>query len=180
MAEDYEMAFPLMKACAEQGNAKAQFLLALMYKDGEGTKPDQVAYAYWLGELVKSAERGDPVAQWELSCKLRWGNHFLQDVCKANNWLEQAAENGNGDAQFHLAHYLKHGEYGLEADSEKARFWFMRAFEQEYPEALYARSIELLEVSDKAKVLPQAIDLLKKAANQDFGPAKELLADLLH
>lgn len=180
MSENYAVAFPLMKKCAERDNPKAQFLLALMYKEGEGTESDDAAYRYWLQRLVTLATQGNAEAQWELSCKYRWANHFPLDIDKANCWLGEAAKNGNADAQYHLAVYYEHGDYGYEQARDKARYWFLKAVEQGYAEALYVYSFEFFEDTDKKRPSPRAMELLRRAADQNFSPAKELLKQLLH
>jgi TPR repeat protein len=139
-AGNVEAAFPLMKKLAEEGHAAACFLLALMYGSGEGTPIDKGAYRYWLEKFESLAKEGNPSAQWQLSCNLRWGNHFPLDISSANHWLAQAAENGDADAQFHLAHYVQYGEYGFEQDSAKAESWLEKAVAQQHPEALYTKA----------------------------------------
>jgi TPR repeat protein len=175
--EDYEKAFPLIKKIAEENDPNAQFILALMYKDGRGIHADEKAYKYWLSRFVDCAEAGNPKAQWELSCHYRWADHFPLDIGKANYWLEQAANNGNADAQYHLALYFQHAEYDYEEDADKARYWFMKAVEQDYPEALYVYCLEFFE---NEKPTPKAVELLKKAAEGGCPPAKELLAKFIH
>lgn len=178
MNEHYAVAFPTMKQLAEQGNPTAQFLLALMYKKGEGVVADEQEYAHWLRAFEESAERGHSGAQWELSCKHRSGNHFAQDIARANYWLERAAENGNADAQYHLSHYYKHGEFGYVPDSEKARFWLSQAVDQEHPEALWVYSFEFFEPDGQPS--EQALDLIRRAAAKAFPPAREFLQKRTH
>jgi hypothetical protein len=96
---DYDAAFPLMKKCAEGGHPSACFLLALMYRSGQGTTRDDEQYQYWLSRLLSIAEQGDPLAQWEVSCSFRWADHFPLDIELANYWLEKAAEGGHAEAQ---------------------------------------------------------------------------------
>ena len=54
--ENYEKAFTPYKKEAEQGNAEAQFFLAYMYDDGEGTEQDKQKAFYWY---TKAAEQGN-------------------------------------------------------------------------------------------------------------------------
>ena len=49
-----EEAFTSCKEEAEQGNAEAQFFLAYMYGDGEGTEQDKQKAFYWY---TKAAEQ---------------------------------------------------------------------------------------------------------------------------
>ena len=54
--ENYEKAFTLCKEDAELGDAEAQYYLAYMYDDGEGTELDNQKAFYWY---TKAAEQGN-------------------------------------------------------------------------------------------------------------------------
>jgi TPR repeat protein len=178
-SEDYDIAFPLMKQCAEQGHAKACFLLALMFLSAKGTPPDQEAYRYWLEKVEILAKDGDPSAQWELSCKYRWGNHFPTDIKKANYWLERAAESGNPDAQYHLAHYLRSGEFDWTPAPEQAEQWFQKALDQGHPEALYEQAMKRLALCN-GQMDDEILKLLRRAASAGFSQAAEFLRKATH
>jgi TPR repeat protein len=60
---DYNTAFNLCEKLAEQGLAKAQYNLGLMYKSGEGTPQDYAAAIKWF---TKSAAQGNDGAQTKL------------------------------------------------------------------------------------------------------------------
>ena len=126
-------ALELMEACAGQGDPVACYLAALWSLDSEGVPPDPERSRKWRQRLVASAESGHSEAQWELSCKYRWGNLFPADLQIANYWLERAAEGGWGEAQHHLAWYLETGQYGYAVDQSAAEAWYRRAFEQGHP-----------------------------------------------
>ena len=57
---DYETALKFWRPLAEQGHAKAQFNLGLMYFIGRGIPQDDAAAVKWWR---LAAEQGDPVAQ---------------------------------------------------------------------------------------------------------------------
>ena len=175
--DDAGAAFPLMMRCAEAGNPNACFLLALMYCQGEGVAANEKEYRFWLARLLKIAEECDPVAQWEVSCKYRWGNHFPTDIRRANHWLERSAEGGNGDAQHLLAWYLETGQYDYPIDRAESESWYQLAFAQGHPEALY--TFALREFKD-GKITEKAIALLRKAADQGFQQASHVLREYTH
>jgi hypothetical protein len=178
MNEQYADAFPALKQLAADGDPTAQFLLALMYRNGEGVAADEHEYTRWLRTFEESARRGDPGAQWSLSCKYRWGDHFPQDIARANEWLERAAEGGNADAQYHLAHYYKHGEFGYLQDSEKAHSWLTRAADQEHPEALWVHSFEFF--GSDGQPTEHALQLIRRAAAKGCPPARDFLQKHTH
>lgn len=170
-------AFELMLKCAQAGHPEACFLVALMYKAGEGTARDETQYKVWLDRLLDLAKDGNALAQWEISCNHRWGNHFPLDVSGANYWLEQAAENGCPEAQHHLAWYLKTGQYDYEINLERSDHWYQKALAQGHPETLY---MEALKNFQDGKPTELAIALLRQSAEKNFTPAVEALRSVTH
>ena len=53
---DYQTALKLWKPLADQGDARAQYNLGLMYRDGEGVKQNRTVAKEWLG---KACDNGD-------------------------------------------------------------------------------------------------------------------------
>ena len=82
--------FKWMKMGAEKGMQVAQFELAYMYEDGEGTLTDHNAALKWY---KKSAEQGYPVAQINLALKYISGQGTLKDLTQAKFWIQKAYEN---------------------------------------------------------------------------------------
>ena len=60
---DYAPAIRLFRPLAEQGNAKAQRVLGVMYRRGEGVKRSSVRAFIWFS---RAAARGDAQARVEL------------------------------------------------------------------------------------------------------------------
>ena len=92
---DYKAAFAEFKPLAEQGDADAQYNLALMYRNGKGTAQDDKQAVYWY---QKSAEQGNAQAQHNLGWMYRNGKGTAQDDVKAYMWLNIAAANGDKEA----------------------------------------------------------------------------------
>ena len=63
MRKDYALAAQLFRPLAEQGNAKAQYNLGLMYDKGQGVPQDAQEAVKWYR---KAAERGFAKAQVNL------------------------------------------------------------------------------------------------------------------
>ena len=90
--------FKSLKALAEKGDAKAQFLLGDMYASGSLGKNDLV-----IKEAVKwyrkSAEQGYARAQFFLGTRYEFGEGVLEDDATAYAWYKIAAANGFADAK---------------------------------------------------------------------------------
>ena len=93
--KDVKRAFVLFTLAAEQGDANAQYELAISYRDGDGTKPD-VKRALELYTLA--AEQGLAKAQYNLGLMYGQGQGVEQSTTTAREWLEKAAAQGNEDA----------------------------------------------------------------------------------
>ena len=100
---DYAMAMRLWLPLAEQGNARAQYILGLNYAKGQGVPQDYAEAANWYR---KAAEQGDADAQYNLGTMYRDGQGVPQDWAEAAKWWRMAAEQGDAGAQYNLAHIL--------------------------------------------------------------------------
>jgi EAL and modified HD-GYP domain-containing signal transduction protein len=117
---------------AQQGDAKAQWTLAVMHAQGQGGVPQDGEQAVlWY---QKAAQQGFAPAQATLGLMYAAGQGVEKDVGKALALLQQAALQGDMEAQYNLA--VLH-EQGLAAEQnlEQARVWFSRAAEQGLPKA---------------------------------------------
>ena len=75
--QDYAEAVKWYRLAAEQGNAKAQYNLAVMYDNGEGVPQDYAEAVKWYR---LAAEQGDAKAQHSVGRKYgQWPTAFLQD-----------------------------------------------------------------------------------------------------
>ena len=110
--------------------------------------------------LILSAEQGDPKSQCELGLDYMFGYDTAPNFEESLKWLNLAAAQGNEDAlkmleqvekakkllldaeggdleaQYQIGRYYYHG-YGLAADIEKAKDWYVRAAERGHTEAMY-------------------------------------------
>jgi len=81
-----------------------------------------------MKQFLPAAEKGDPLAQYQLGLSYRYGSSGLsRDPAKAVLWLRKAAEAGNADAQFALGDIYLNGNEGLPPAPEQALPWFYRA-----------------------------------------------------
>ncbi|MDO9424558.1 MAG: DnaJ domain-containing protein [Methylobacter sp.] len=88
----YAEALPLYQRLAEQGDAKAQFKLGVMYELGQCVIQD---YTQALSWYLKAAEQGNSNAQYSCAIKYQSGQGVTQDQTKAAYWYRKAAEQGN-------------------------------------------------------------------------------------
>lgn len=100
-----------------------------------GDLEDGVA-AYKIGDFAtavakfrSAAERGEPVAQFNLGYMYRTGQGVALNTRIAAEWYEKAATQGHSDAQYDLGVMLREGE-GLPQDDKKAAFWHLKSAEQ--------------------------------------------------
>jgi TPR repeat protein len=92
---DYAAALREWRPLAEQGDAKTQFNLALMYDLGKGMAEDDAQAAAWYRKVAK---QGDVRAQFNLGFMYRKGQGVAQDYAQAHMWYNLAAAQGDEDA----------------------------------------------------------------------------------
>jgi len=84
--------FQLNQSKANQGDANAQFNLALLYYKGIGTPQDYKQAFFWY---TKAAEQGHILAQYKLGHMYEYGDEGPQDYKQAFFWYTKAAEQGH-------------------------------------------------------------------------------------
>lgn len=167
-------AVAIMEKCAREENVKACVWLYNWYREKEaGNVQYQVKAEFWFSELLKLAAKENSRAQ----CSLNWILRFTGEnhISEANSWLEKAAENGDGDAQFHLAWYIESGIYGYKVDTLKSNWWHEKAFQSGYPEAVYREARKRLAINSSDV---DALMLMKSIAEAGFRPAMDLLGKM--
>ena len=80
---------------AEQGDAGAQTILGMMYKNGEGVTQDYKTALKWY---KLAAEQGNSTAQYNLGGMYGKGQGVIQDNIYAHMWFNISASNGVKDA----------------------------------------------------------------------------------
>jgi len=89
-----------IRRAADQGHAKAQTALGMIYSRNLGIPQDGVLAVKWL---LKAAVQNEPAAQTELAGIYARGRGVEQNVRKAIYWYSQAAGNGSRIANANLA-----------------------------------------------------------------------------
>jgi TPR repeat protein len=97
---DFAAALKLARPLAEQGDARAQALLGLLYSTNSRAIPrDNAEAARWF---TLAAEQGDASAQFNLGAMYAEGHGVTQDFDEAVRWYQMAADQGYPQAQFNL------------------------------------------------------------------------------
>ncbi len=143
---------------ADEGNANAQYALAVMHLKGEASHPDNTQ-AYQLLKLA--AQQNHLTAVFNLGVAYWEGTGTEVNKAKALNWWEVAARGNDSGAQFNLglAYYIGDGR---PADREKAKQWINKAANNGHPQApQLLRAIQREEVNPTASLassdtLPEA------------------------
>ena len=130
---DYATAYRLIKPLAEQGNAKAQYNLGLMYKEGLGVPKDYTVAMKWYR---KAAEQGLADSQYNLGVMYHEGEGVPQDSTEAVKWFRDAAEQGYAKAQYNLGVMYHEGE-GVPQNHTETMKWSQKAAEQGLADAQY-------------------------------------------
>ena len=81
--------FEQTKELAEQGDAIAQYNLALMYDNGDGVEQNDAEAFRWY---KKAAEQGHAIAQFNLGVMYDEGQGVNQDYAEAVRWYSKVAE----------------------------------------------------------------------------------------
>ena len=86
--DDYATALRELRPLAEQGNAKAQYSLGLMYFASTGVPQDLAEAVKWYR---KAAEQGYAKAEYNLGVMYRKGQGVPQDYVQTHMWYYLAA-----------------------------------------------------------------------------------------
>jgi len=92
----------------------------------------------------------------------------VRDIINKN---KTAAERGDAAAQYFLAYCYEFGQ-GVEENQELAKMWFIKALENEHPEAMATQAMRLEDSGDHKN----AFIYMEKAANKNLMEAQYYLA----
>jgi len=158
--------FKLYQSKAKQGNADAQFNLALLHHQGRGTPQDRRYAIYWY---TKAAEQGHVQAQYFLGKLYNFGDgeEVRQDFKLAVYWLTKAAEQGHIQAQYLLGHMYEYDDEPPQ-DYKQAFFWYTKAAEQNHHFAKEDRDkmLEKMSQSQIEEVQKLSKELYEKINNK--------------
>ena len=98
---DYQTAFKKYMICAKQGDEWAQYMIGILYKNGQGVNQDNKKAISWI---TQSAEQGYYFAQHKLSEFYELGIGVLKNQKLSSSWNLKAAKQGHDISQYNLVH----------------------------------------------------------------------------
>lgn len=122
----FEKAFEYLLTAAKCDNIQAQYGIASMYQEGQGTDVNEEEALKWYR---KAGLRGHMRAQFECGLIYELGKGTERDEQEALRWFLRAAKRGHVDSQY-LCGLLYMDEEFPESDPEKGRYWLELAAEQ--------------------------------------------------
>ena len=123
---DFATALKEWKPLAEQGHARAQKNLGVMYERGEGVPQDYKTAVKWYRI---AAEQGNSFGQNALGNMYDAGRGVPKDDKESAKWRTLAAEQGLASAQFNLGVMYATGR-GVTQDDKTAVKWYRLAAKQ--------------------------------------------------
>jgi len=161
---------------AQQGLAKAMFLLGQSYQLEDPTYHDEEKAVYWYQQAAK---RNDVLAQAALANQYYYGKGIRKNLKKAVYWYKQAALQNNPESQFALAQCYEKGE-GILPNGQKAVEWYFKAAERGFaPTFVRLGDISYYGQLGHLQDYGQASMWYRKAAEQDDAYAQYQLGSML-
>ena len=154
---------------AREGDAQAQFQLALLYYQGGVVPRDYEQARYWF---EKSAAQGHTVAEYNLGVMYNNGEGVPRDPRKAVYWWQKSAANGHAAAQTDLAMRYYKGE-GVAQSSETAAMWMKKSAEQGDEMAQYNLGFMYYDGEGVPQDYEQAVYWMKRSKDAGYAPAVE-------
>lgn len=170
--------FPALLSAADSTQVsafKARFRLSQAFSV---VRPSTVTYQLWEGfSLVRKANSGDAEALHELGVRHLAGQGFPADTARAFELIRKAADAGHLLAPFNLG-VFRHNGWGGVWDPFDAFRYFRTAARKGVREGAFAYALYYTDNLVVAKDLEQAAHWMRIAANQGYGPAKEVLPEI--
>ncbi len=151
------------KARAEQGDAEAQFQLAVRYRKGQDVSKDDRKAVKWFR---KAAEQNHVEAQVYLGFCYSKGQGVKTNYTEVVKWWRKAAEQNHAEAQYNLGVCHANGE-GVKKDFAEAVKWWRKAAEQNDPNAQYSLGVCYFSGEGVEKDRVEAYAWISLAAEKD-------------
>jgi len=171
---EYAKALALLQPLAQQGDARAQFHLGVMYTYGQGVPRDYAEAFQWYR---RAAEQGLAIAQSNLGGTYENGYGVPQDYAKAFQWYRRAAEQGLAEAQHNLGQLYRDGR-GVPQDFATAAQWYRRAAEQGMAKAQTNIAAMYYYGYGVPQDYAEALQWVRRAAEQGFADAQANLGTM--
>jgi TPR repeat protein len=160
---DYAAAMNYWRALADQGNARAQYDIGLMYELGQGAPQDYEQALYWY---LRAGKQGNASAQYELGDMYARGLGVPRDQTQAVAWYSKAADQGHPVAQYNLGVIFERGQ-GVPQDYARAHMWFNLAASYSPNQAFPFRGLAVRARDEvAAKMTPAQIDEAQRLTSE--------------
>ena len=173
-SKDYANAYKWFKRAADQGNAKGQNGLAVLYKNGYGVTKD-IVEAVKLYQ--KAAEQGFDKAQYNLAELYYDGEGVSKDYVEAAKWYQKAAEQGHIKAQNLLGYCYEVGQ-GVSQNYTESLKWYKKSADQGNSTAQCNVGLMYANGRGVEKDYAEAAKWYRKSAEQGYARAQNNLGDL--
>lgn len=128
-----EKGLAILTPLADKGSADAQYAVAVLYKEGWGTKKDLPRAASYY---QKSAEQNHRDAMFEMGWIYQTGEAGLaKDYEQSAKWYLKAAEKGHPAAMYGIASLYYNG-MGVKMDTNAATSWYQKSAAAGFPPAI--------------------------------------------
>ncbi len=121
--KDYGVAHKLAAPAADAGDARAQYRLGVLLRDGLGAEKNLTSAANWF---ARASAQKHLAAMTDLAVMYQAGEGVERDTRRAATLLTESAELGDAVAQFKLGEAYQHGR-GVTKSVIHARYWYERA-----------------------------------------------------
>jgi uncharacterized protein len=142
---DYDKAVLLISDLAIDGNATAQYELALLYEVGKGVGKSEEEAVNWFSE---AADQGNKQAQHKLGSYYARGIGVEESQKSAFSWYLKAAKKGHLLAQVEIAHMYFQGK-GVKQNRSEAEQWYIKTAKRGH-DGSAAKLLELAELRKEA------------------------------
>jgi TPR repeat protein len=103
----YATALRIFRPLADRGQILAEYLIGLMYANGQGVPQDYAEAMTWH---LKAAKQGEAKAQFSVGLMYFKGLGTQAKLAEAFEWYRRAAEQGDATAQYNLGAMYDKGE----------------------------------------------------------------------
>ncbi len=141
-------------------------------------KQSDVTYQLWEGfQLMRNANAGDAPSQHELSLRYLTGKGFSFDTVKSAEWMKKAADQDYILAKFNYGIFLNNG-WGVEWNPFEAFGFIKYSADKKMREGQYVLGLFYTDNLIVKRDYAVAYEWIKKSADQNYDPAKEVLIEL--
>lgn len=169
--EDYITAINIFLNLANEQYVSAQYYVATMFDEGEGTLANYEQSAYWYR---RAAENGHMGAQYALGVSYASGHGVPTDMKQAVRWWRAAALQGNINAQYNLGMVYRNGD-GVERNFPKAIKWWGEAAKNGDAAAQFNLGVIYANGEGIGRNVCEASRLWQISAEQGFNMAHDAL-----